>query len=168
MKISATITQNDFQAFSRVAMRRTRERSPWRSLLRFLAEVAIILGGYALLRRLLGDTVDVSLPWVLFGALVGGAIMAYELLRLQRRLLPLPEGAALGHWTFEISDDEIRQHRERFESRAPWSAVIGVEETPHHLFLFVDRCAAFIVPRREVADAAQWQELLAQVREHAP
>jgi len=57
-------------------------------------------------------------------------------------------GTFLSPTDIELAPDGIRWKSERGEGRTAWNAVNRIVETKSHIYLFIDRAAAHVVPKR--------------------
>jgi hypothetical protein len=61
---------------------------------------------------------------------------------------PDPNGSFLSPTDIELAPDGIRWRSKRGEGRTAWNAVNRIVETKSHIYLFIDRAAAHVVPKR--------------------
>jgi hypothetical protein len=116
--------------------------------------------GVGFVGTLLVATVSQPLPrWVvpavlgfLAAAVSGAALVAVAQARSRRRGLPLPEGSIVGDQVLEIGPQGITQSYRHHRGETRWAGVIEVRNARNHLFIMVDSCAGYIVPKRVFAD----------------
>ena len=78
---------------------------------------------------------------------------------------PKPDRYVLGVKLFDISDKGLTVSGKRSVTDYEWSAIVSVDETDDHLFLFLDSNVALIVPRRSFASTSEYDEFRSQVEE---
>ncbi len=93
------------------------------------------------------------------GIVVFGAIFWLFFRQALSRSMPGDSGVILGSHTYEFTDDAIRDSSRNAESIVRWHAVRSIDETDDHIFVMVDRNAAFIVPKRDLPSESDQQSL---------
>jgi hypothetical protein len=130
------------------------------------AMLAVLLGA-------LGYGIRAPLPfWILGGAilLVFFAIFPRRVERLIRlhTARSYADGANKGllgpHRLTALKDWLIEQSKWR-EQRTHWRAVERVEQSPHHLFIYVSGFTAIVIPRRAFDSDGDWTTFCAQIEE---
>jgi hypothetical protein len=76
--------------------------------------------------------------------------LALRMYFLRRNAMPDPDGIVLGPATIELAADGIHHHRADSNSLTGWRLLRDLTTTREHLFLWVDRMAAHIIPVREL------------------
>jgi hypothetical protein len=168
VELEYEITRDDFWAFQRRAIVR---RGWWPLWLVLGLAVAILVAaavgaGLSAMRRT-GDVVVAIGNGVVF--LVPPALVAvglYWLLRWSTKRAPAEGGAALGPKRLSITADRIREESGRGLVVEARTGAVEVVETRHHVFLFIDRVSAFVVPRRAFTGPDGVERLRALVRTH--
>jgi hypothetical protein len=149
-----------FQGFVTSGIRRAvRTPAYYSALAALIAVVAVFLSG----------AVDFVLhvPTVLV-VLVLFALFWLIIARMYRRAAtPLDQGSLVGRRRIVLDDDGVKQVAALHEGRTNWRGVLGVHETPAHVFLMTDRLAGYIVPRRAFADPAQYTAFVDFARKRA-
>jgi len=62
-----------------------------------------------------------------------------------------PNGSFLTPTDIELAPDGVHWSSKRGEGRTNWSAVHKIEETKQHTYIFVDRAAVHVLPKRNFA-----------------
>jgi hypothetical protein len=167
-EIEFEISRDDYWAFNLFVMRRLRRRlfplPSW--VLPTLLGVVVLLG--TVLSILLGDV-----GWIVetarspVGVIVGLLLLLVLLLAIvllaSRRLiknLPDEKSGTLGHHRLRLTDHGVHDETLVGKSFNAWSGVLEIAQDDDHVYLFVDRMAAHIVPKR-VFDAGALGEFLA-------
>ncbi len=173
MRVDVQITIEDFRAFCKAAYKRAQslpppsESNPWRRRL---------LAGFAFFGVVLVDLVAIRLTdgpivqYFLFGGLLAlpfCGFFVYSYVNAQHRMQPEESGAVLGRKSFELTENGVVEVSPQTESITRWAGVMSVEETPEHIFLFVDRSAAFIIPKRCFGAPDEAAEFSAFAEDHA-
>jgi hypothetical protein len=96
--------------------------------------------------------------------LVSMIILTGYLALAQRRIRPFPEGASLGSRTYVVSAEGLRERSRQFDTLTRWCGVREVDETPDHIFVFIDNCQAHIVPKRAFASADECRRFSSELR----
>jgi len=151
MRVETEITIEDFRTFcaaiSKLAPKAPEANPGRRRALFVVAWIAVVLVDFAVIRATDGPVHE----YFLFGGLLALPFLGFFVLyyaQARRALEPIASGDALGPKSYELTDDNIVVVSRHSEYTLRWSGVLSVEETPHHLFLFTDRCMALIVPKR--------------------
>jgi hypothetical protein len=77
-------------------------------------------------------------------------IQSHMARRMQKRMWD-PKGLFLRPHDITVSSQGISLKSDVTELKCDWQAFLRVEETPTHLFLYIERVMAYIVPKREFA-----------------
>lgn len=158
VRVEFEIDREDFaEAVLAVAERRPIRRWQW-VLLGSLAVAVLVLMG--LITALTGN-----LSWLddspLFrpllyalGVVLGLLFLVLALraaLRMWVRSRPRDDGSVLGWHAIELDEEGLREETRHGKSTVTWSGVLEVREAPNHVFLFVDRGQAHVIPVRAFA-----------------
>lgn len=160
MRVSFELTRDDYAALT------FHKASPPRMTRQRLLVLALLLGVMVGLMGLL-TLLHGGLAWVdeapllrpllwAIGIAVGAFVAISALLwalRLWVRRLPRDDGATLGEHTLEVDEDGFHVEGRSGRAFVKWSAIVEVRETNEHLFLFVDRMLAYVVPKRAFTSA---------------
>ena len=85
-------------------------------------------------------------------AAVGFAVLFAVLhVRGRRRAVPLEGGSILGEQVLEVGPAGITQSSRWHRSESHWSGVVEVRNAGKHVFIMIDSCAGYIVPKRVFA-----------------
>jgi len=82
----------------------------------------------------------------------------------QRRIRPSSDGASLGIRTFKLVSDGLVERSRHHENLTRWSGIRGIDETKNHIFVFIDNCQAYIIPKRGFAEEAQCNAFVEELR----
>jgi|SRR5579864_4551641 len=75
-----------------------------------------------------------------------------------------PNGSFLSPTDIELAPDGIKWKSPRGEGRTAWNAVNRVVETKSHIYLFIDRAAAHVIPKRSFSSEAAAREFAEDAR----
>lgn len=87
---------------------------------------------------------------------------------LQRATQPLARGSILTRYELTLREVGVDIRTPQWQTLVAWSSILAVEETSQHIFLRLDRMAAYVIPKRALADAAALQAFLEVARARAP
>ena len=76
------------------------------------------------------------------------SILTYHSLRQTVKKYPDKDGSILGRKEYTISEEGFREVTEASEMLTKWKGIQKVEETEKHIFIFIDKISAFIIPKR--------------------
>lgn len=159
----------DFVSFvrKRATLAASQNQNP--SLRRLLTFTISFLIGMAILVLVNFGGGKIHLPSAIGAAVVTFSIVVsiiyWQLKKLQNDTLPQPGGYILGNHLYQVRDDAIHINSSNITTQLDWRAVMGLEETPAHFFLFIDRSVAFILPKRSFADESVKAQFKAMVTE---
>ncbi len=145
--VATRFTLDDWRVYQRAcAGRIPRERSSAR-VTRLFALV-VIGAGAAVLCNWLGRPLQ-------FPSIVAGALLVIIPFWLgwrssKQRIVPDDQGAFLGEQAYEFDPTGLRVHRQGIDSVARWSQVKSITAAPGHLFLWIDRFQAYVLPVRDL------------------
>lgn len=148
MRFTTDIRPEDYRALQRFLGRQATFLPPswprWvsRSLLVLLW--LLLVGVFAVLFR----SRVVHGPSFLIGFAVVGVTIVMTLYLVRKRLSPSEDGAVLGGREYWLTDDSLHVKTPAADATLQWAGVRSLEETGEHFFLMVDRCAAYVIPKR--------------------
>ncbi len=107
-----------------------------------------------------------------FRLLAVGAGIAFFLLwinnrRAQQRAIPEEDGGVLGPCMLRFDADGVYLCKKLSRTAYQWGSIRHVSATPEHLFLWVDRLAAIILPVRDLPQELPAAELQSQLQQMA-
>ena len=163
MHVRTQVTHEDYEALTRFISMRARDfpdfpKHSWRSTGIPLATWAIFLVAMPVLAKFLDVDLRKDAPLLLATVLMCAVSFVYYLAFSQPRLYPSEDGPFLGRQELEVLPDRLVVSNELVESKYSWAAISEFCETPDHFFLLVDRCAAIIVPRRNLESEGEADE----------
>jgi len=162
MSVDTEITVRDFRAFVAFV---ARQANP---VLRFF-EPVIFGVGCAIVLNLLGALFQIEYDGLTMLITLFASIFTvlFFISFRSRRMFPAPGGLVLGHKRVTLSAEGLRQSSEQHDSLFRWPLVRRLGETPHHIFIMLDRNAGVIVPKSAFATPADCQNFLAEVRKYS-
>lgn len=75
--------------------------------------------------------------------------------KIQSAWSPNDKGLFLGRHVYRFTPEEIIAEGQRYTSRIRWSAVLKVERSHDHIFLYVDTVQALSLPTRDIQEPEQ-------------
>lgn len=145
--VATRLTLDDWRAYQRACTRRIPHETSIARLTRLSAFVAIGTGA-ALLFNWLGR--PLQFPSIIVGVLLVALPLLLGWRSSKQRIVPDDPGAFLGGQAYEFDPTGLRVRRRGIDSFAHWSQVKSVTATPEHLFLWIDRFQAFVLPLRDL------------------
>lgn len=132
-----------------------RSDSFWNSVVRFGIFVAIMV----VVLLFYGSFFDEPFNWpsaiigFVFMLLVGIEMIMSEQKKL-KYLDPLEDGFILGKKKLTVDENQIVVAAEHFQSHIDWAAILEIAESDEHIYLFVDKVDALVIPKRQLDDPA--------------
>ncbi len=163
--VESNLTHADWAALQRAWGERQRERV---GKLRLLGAILAPLMAAVL--------VLIALGWGRGPLPVGGfalgllgmlGVMAAMTLLFRRSSLPDEDGLVLGKVRMEFSDEGVRTVRTSSSGLTQWSALKALTCTDTHVFLWVDRLSAYILPLRDLPEGMDAAAALRAIRAFA-
>ena len=90
-----------------------------------------------------------------FGIAMVAVVTKGAMARNKGLLDPMPNGSVLCAYDFSFSQQGVAIRTPHWDSNSRWSGVTGLAETQTHLFLMIDRAAAYTLPKRAFASAEE-------------
>ncbi|MBI3201482.1 MAG: YcxB family protein [Myxococcales bacterium] len=173
MQLEFDLTRDDYAALTFARSPGTvATRKRWLLLAGLLSLVALLM---ALLTFLTGGTAwldDAPLLRPLL-YLIGGSLGAFALvsalvagLRLWVRRLPRDDGATLGRHQIELCEEGFHVEGRSGRAFVRWSAVVELLEVEAHVFLYVDRMMAYVIPKRAFASPGECARFVDFAKKH--
>ncbi|MFI5203308.1 MAG: YcxB family protein [Flavobacteriales bacterium] len=97
-------------------------------------------------------------------AILVGFSFLYFFTKLSGRIYLSKKGVVLGPRKYVLSEDRFSQESEKAQSSVIWSSVLSLKESSSYYFLFVDKAAAFIIPKRHFATKADEDKFISFIR----
>jgi hypothetical protein len=170
VKVDTELTVKDYEAFFLIATRRA-----------FAGEGIPKVQVRYWLRFTLGFTAWIALGFLFLFffhssslvqtfLLLAAYVAFYIFWRRHSRRVMSPEqgGILLGSHTFSLTSEGFEDQGTFSYSLTKWPAIRAIEETPEHLFVFIDKTAAHIVPKRCFPHPEDYDVFLQELREHLP
>ncbi|MGB5811652.1 MAG: YcxB family protein [Polyangiales bacterium] len=154
LRVDVVLTNQDFRDFCKAMCKRANRLPPQGSpsaplelgILSLVFMTVVVIDLFAL--GLVGGPPERKLLFMLAtSATAIGLVYAFSW-RARRRMQPEAMGSVLGPKSYELTEDGILEKTPDAESMFRWRGVKSVEESSDHVFVFTDRCAAYIVPKR--------------------
>ena len=157
--ITYSLTQNDLKSFTQRVLVLAKARKKSKSSYHMVISWICLFVFFLIIFRVAGD--DFMNAGIFPGLIVAIPLIVaviFSLLQTARLLKPSESGFVLGNRTFITSEAGIEVQGQYYNNKWEWSGVTLIDETHHHLFLFVDNNAAHIIPRRIFSSTAEYEE----------
>lgn len=150
MKISTDITINDYNLYIADTIRLQQKRSK-----SFLSHAPLIL--FFLLVIASVFLLRIGNCYIHYYSLGGGILIGFTMTTLaivsQKKIFtPQKNGFLLGNRTYILSEENIIIEKSGYNSQTLWSKVSFVYYTKDSIYIFLDKCTAFIIPKRTLSN----------------
>lgn len=145
--VATRLTLDDWRDYQRLCASRIPPETSIARLAR-LGVVAAIAVAAALLCNWLGR--PLQFPSIIAGVLLIVIPFWLSWRAAKKRTVPDDPGGFLGGQAYEFDSSGLRVRREGIDSFVHWSQVRSVTVAPAHLFVWIDRFQAFVLPLRDL------------------
>jgi hypothetical protein len=165
LKVDTKLTSTDYDTFLAAATRKAFEgrAAQIRSGLLLIVTMALSITLFAVTPSFFPVSPPLQLA---FFFTLNASIIYFWNQHARRSLAPEQEGPLLGAHTFTLSPEGFEDHGNTSFSRTRWSAVQAIQETAHHLFVFIDKTTAHIIPRRSFVTPEDYEAFVHTLREY--
>jgi Peptidase C13 family/YcxB-like protein len=163
LKIDTKLTSTDYDTFLAAATRKAFEgrAAQVRSAVLLILMMVLSITLFAITPSFF--SVSPPLQLAFFFTLNAGIIYFWNH-HSRRSMAPEQEGPLLGAHTFTLTPEGFEDYGNASFSRTRWSAVQAIQETAHHLFVFIDKTTAHIIPRRSFATPEDYEVFVHTLR----
>lgn len=167
LEVTSTLTAADWQAYQ--AAWAVRLQGSSRLSRRALLSIAAVALGLGCLLVLLAVRLQQPVPFlaVVIGACAAVLGVMINMRRIRAGSLPNERGVILGPSRLRFDSDGIHLEKTHSVARHDWSVLQEVTQSPEHLFVWIDRVAALIVPTRDLPAGLSAAEAVEQIRAFA-
>ena len=163
MDIEVTISRTDFLELNKFVHFRNRLKRSFG-----IATFFIIVWLFILNKNGPFNILSILVQLIVFYAAWGLLIFLLRQLTIWKiKKYPDENGALLGKKTYQLSDEGIREITDNSETLTKWKGIQRIEETNEYVFVFVDRIAAYIFPKREFKSKEELGQFLETLKEKA-
>jgi hypothetical protein len=143
MEIEIEINRKDFVKFNQYYMKHRK------SLMQKFYPIALVVLVILLNLKRISD-ISYMVGNIIFVLIIYyiAILILKPLIALRIKNMPSEKGGILGKRKLTISDDGLIETTEHSESITKWGGVHSVETTKNYVYVFVDSCAAHIIPTR--------------------
>jgi len=157
LSISTRLDVADWRAYQHACSQRLRQVTQSGSQAwRFYAVYAVVA---AVLAALVWSGAPLQLPSFVLGALLIVGLLWYRAYTLRRHVVPDIDGAFLQPQTLEMGQEGLNCIRSETRSFTSWAMVQSVSVTPDHIFVWIDRFNAHVVPLRDLPEGVTVEHL---------
>lgn len=93
----------------------------------------------------------------LFGTFYFGSMY---IIMMFTRTFPSKDGSILGKKTFKITNDGLLEESENNINLQKWQGIKSIESNSNTIFIYVDKVAAYIIPKRFFKDLNEQNEFI--------
>ena len=83
---------------------------------------------------------------------------------LQTGKLPSEKGSVLGKKTFTITDEGLLEESDSNTNLQKWKSILSVESNKKAIFIFVDKIAAYVIPKRHFENDTEAEKFLSLLK----
>lgn len=174
MEVEYELTREDYWELNQAFMRR---QFPFTKLWKPISWLLVLTFALMLLISALLTLLEGSLDWVsrvfepplgsVLLLLIAALLVSLLLLAATRRWvkrLPRKDGALLGRHRLRLSDQGLDVETKHVRGTVAWTGIAEVSESPEHVFIWLERAVAYIVPKRAFADVETARRFVEQAR----
>ena len=92
------------------------------------------------------------------------AVVVFSAKRTRTLLDPSSNGSILCSYEYSLENDGLRSRTPHWDCLTRWSGIASVDETEKHLFVMIDRAAAYAIPKRGFASHADAMRFLESLK----
>jgi len=155
------ITREDFLQFNKHMQSRINSRKPILFALSFLFLLVIIMN--------IGEPFDlfaIATEMLILLVLWTFVFVLFKQISLSRiKKMPKDKGAILGNREYLIEDKGFREISDSSETLTNWKGFKEIQESTDHYYLFVDKIAAYIIPKRSFSNIRE-EEFIGAINEN--
>ncbi|MET0499255.1 MAG: C13 family peptidase [Steroidobacteraceae bacterium] len=157
LSISTRLDVSDWRAYQRACALRLQQVSQsgahaWRFYAVMLL-VAFLVAG------VVRSGVPLQVPSFMLGGVLFCGLIWFRSFLLRRNVVPDANGAFLSPQTLELAPEGLHSVRSETRSFTSWSLVESISVTPDHIFVWIDRFNAHVVPLRDLPDGVTAEQL---------
>jgi hypothetical protein len=159
--INAQLTLDDWRALQAAATARlARSETVGRQWLRIVGLIGVAAAVFVAMTFFGSLAGAVHLPSLALGVLLVFVATAVNWRIANKRMAPLPGGTFLGSCTYTVSEDGLRATRSGSHSFTSWPSVVEITRADAHLFVWIDRLSAYVVPARALPETVTPEALI--------
>lgn len=156
------ITREDFLQFNKHMQSRINPRKPILFALSFLFLLVIVMN--------IGKPFDlfaIATEMLILIVLWTFIFVLFKQISLSRiKKMPKDKGAILGNREYLIEDKGFREISDSSETLTHWKGFKEIQESTDHYYLFVDKIAAYIIPKRSFSNIREEEEFIGAINEN--
>ena len=157
LSISTRLDVADWRAYQQACSQRLRQvaqsgTQAWR----FYAVYAVVAVALA---ALAWSGAPLQLPSFALGAAIITGLLWYRAYLLRRNVVPDADGAFLSPQTLEFGLEGLQSIRSEARSFTSWAMVQSISVTAEHIFVWIDRFNAHVVPVRDLPEGVTPEHL---------
>ncbi|BDX37821.1 hypothetical protein CYCD_11760 [Tenuifilaceae bacterium CYCD] len=156
MEFKSQLTRQDYLEFNKYILFKTRIK---RNLI-FVIVITllwIVLLNYNQPLDFIAILIELIVFSILWSTLY---LLIYGIAFLKIRKMPDENGSILEEKTYIFSEEGLKQISTNSESFTKWNAFKSIEENKKYIFLFVDKIAAYVIPKRVFQDSKEMNDFV--------
>ena len=159
MKISFEATRTDFLNYNKYMYRKKRLKRSLAISLVFVIIWTIILNTKE------PNILSIVIEFFVFSAFWAVYYLIVYTIHFHRiKKMPDKNGSILGHKTYIIEEDGLKEIAEMSESFTKWVGIKNIDETKDYIYIFVDKIAAFVIPKRCFSNESECQNFTNEIK----
>jgi hypothetical protein len=146
MEIKTQITREDFLEFNKFVLLRNRLKKGFA-----IATIFILFWTIILNYNQPFNPITILIELIVF--YIGWGILIFLLYKVNfQRIKKMPDqnGSILGDKTYILQDEGFKEITDSSETLTKWKGIKNIIETKNYTYVFVDKIAAYIIPKRNV------------------
>jgi hypothetical protein len=162
MKLNIEVTREDYGRFMKFWYVKFRLKKSFIFITIFSLIFALVLVDFS--TKTFVDYIIVVLMLMILYGIILFLTMNFSLKRSGKLLQE--NGTVLGSKKIEILEQGIQESSENSTTIFKWQSIKEVTSDEHAIYIFVDKVAAIIIPKRYITDVTQQEVLLATVEKY--
>ncbi|MGB5989276.1 MAG: YcxB family protein [Marinifilaceae bacterium] len=155
------ITREDFLQFNKHVQSTKNLRKPILFTFLFLILLVIMMN--------IGEPFDllsIITQMLMIAAIWGIIFVVFRQVMLSKiKKMPNDKGGILGERKYLIEDKGFREISNSSETLTNWNGIKEIQESKDHYYLFVDKIAAYIIPKRSFFNGTEEEEFINTINE---
>lgn len=161
MEINIEITRDDFVDFNKYVIKKRNRNG---KIFIFNLILALLLPFLVQIKKPFNPVDYFAGVVFLFALFTLIFVIFWNIEKFGFRKLPDKKGVILGERTILLTDQGFVEITRTTSQTTKWDAVLSVEETRDHIFVFVDKTAAYLIPKRYFRDDQDVYSFIENIR----
>lgn len=160
MELKIDLNRKDFLEFNKYVLFRSRLKRTF-----IISTIFILLSILILNFNKPLDLILIGIELIIF--CIAWSILLFILYQLNfQRIKKLPDtnGSILGQKTYILQDDGLKEITETSETLTKWNGIKKIIETEEYIYVFVDKIAAYVIPKRYFSEEKERIEFIETIK----